>query len=394
MKASQCPSCGAPIPPETVQCPYCGQFFQRPSTMAPQPGTPAQPASSSGGIVFRRRADPSEGAFHISVPEGWIMEGGIQRSDHMHQVVSAQSIEPKVDFVVKRDAEGAVLIRWCPEMKYADVSMTPAGMMGLFPPGSNYQGMIVSPVVPAVAFLTQMVFPWAHPEAGGARVVEQVPLPDLVEMHQKRQAATGLPWQFQFDAAQVTFEYVEQGRTYRERARAVIENRGQPFAGAWSNKETILWRAPAEEMEQWEPVLRHIRESVELNPEWLAREQVSQQMLMQSFQNAQRADIARAKARMDTQHYIQQVAQEIAEHRDRTQAEIRNDMYLTMTNQEEYINPYTSKVDIASNQWKHRWVSETGDELYTDDEWFDPNVPPDLGRQEWKRTPIRPRFPG
>ncbi len=321
------------------------------------------------------------------------MEGGVQRADHMRQIVSAQTIEAKIDFAVKRDPQGSVMVRWCPEMKYADVSMTPAGMMGMFPPGSNYQGMIVSPVIPAVPFLAQVVFPWAHPAATQARMVDQKPLPDKVQVHLKLQAASGLPWQFQFDAAQVTFEYVEGGVQYLERALAVIESRGSQFAGAWSNTETVYWRAPAREMAQWEPVLLHIRESAALNPEWQAHEQVSQQVLMQSFQNAQQADIARARARMDTQHYIQQVAQEIAEHRDRTQAEIRNDMYLTMTSQEEFVNPYSGKVDLGSNQWKQRWVSESGDEFYTDDESFDPNTPGILDRRDWRRTPVRPRFP-
>jgi hypothetical protein len=83
----------------------------------------------------------------------------------MHQVIDAQSIEAKLDFTVKRDGIGSVLIRWCPEMKYCDLSTSPAGMMGMFPPGSNYQGMLVYPVMSAQEFLIQVVFPWAHPEA-------------------------------------------------------------------------------------------------------------------------------------------------------------------------------------------------------------------------------------
>lgn len=394
MKPSQCSACGASVAPDAAQCPYCGQYFQRSAAPEPQPEAAALPPFPASAILFQRQVDPSERAFRLSVPQGWLMEGGIRRADLMHQVVDAQSIEPKVDFSVKRDAAGSVMIRWCPEIKYADVSMTPAGMMGLFPPGSNYQGQIVSPVMPAAAFLVQVVFPWAHPGATQARVVEQSAQPKLAQIHQKRQASTGLPWQFQFDAARVTFEYMEGGQPYRERAQTVIENRGPSFAGAWSNKETILMRAPAEELAQWEPILKHIRESVEVDPMWQAQEQVNEQMLTQAFQNAQQADIARARARLDTQHYVQQVAQEITEHRDRTQAEIRNDMYLSMTSQEEYVNPYTNKVDVGSNEWQHRWVSESGDEFYTDDQSFDPNTPGVLNKQDWKRTPVRPRFPG
>lgn len=393
MESSLCPACNASTPPGAKWCPSCGQRLSQPSPPAPPPQPAAQPASAAGPVIFRRQSDPSENAFTISIPQGWLVEGGIQRADHMRQLVSAQTIEAKVDFAVKRDPHGSVMIRWCPEIKYADVSGMPGGVIGFFPPGSNYQGMIVSPVIPAVPFLAQVVFPWAHPAAVQARLVDQEPLPDQVQLRLKQQAATGLPWQFAFDAAQVTFEYEEQGVRYLERATVVIESRGPQFAGAWSNRETLFWRAPAGEMDRWEPVLHHIRESVVPNPEWQAQEQLSQQVLMQSFRNAQEADRARAQARLDTQHYVQQVAREIAEHHERTQAEIRNDHYLLMTNQEEFVNPYSGKVDLGSNQWRQRWVSADGDELYTDDDSFDPNTPGVLDRRDWRRTPVRPRFP-
>lgn len=399
MPPSHCTACGSPLPPGAKYCPGCGQGLQPDPAVSPplqaasRPGAVAQPGAGANAVIFRRQADPTENAFTVSVPQGWLVEGGVQRADHMRQIVSAQTIEAKIDFSVKRDAMGSVMVRWCPEMKYADLSMIPGGAIGYFPPGSNYQGMIVCPVMPAVAFLAQVAFPWAHPAATQAHIVDQKPLPDKVQIHLKQQAATGLPWQFEFDAAQVTFEYVEAGVEYQERAVTVIECRGPQFAGAWSNNETVFWRAPAGEMAQWEPILTHIRESAALNPEWQAQEQLSQQVLTQSFRNAQQAEIARAQARLDTQHYVQQVAREITEHHERTQAEIRNDQYLLMTDQEEYVNPYSGKVDLGSNQWRQRWVSADGDELYTDDESFDPNTPGLLDRRDWRRTPVRPRFP-
>jgi len=71
-------------------------------------------------------------------------------------------------------------------------------------------------------------------------------------------------------------------------------------------------------------------------------------------------------------------------------AEIHNDTFLTLTDQEEYINPYTNEVDVGSNQWKHRWVTEGGDVFYTDDENSDPNRVSTLNRTDWKETKVRP----
>jgi hypothetical protein len=79
--------------------------------------------------------------------------------------------------------------------------------------------------------------------------------------------------------------------------------------------------------------------------------------------------------------------------RQRTNAEIMNDQYLNLMSLEEYKNPYSGEIDVGSNQWDHRWVNESGDEFYTDDEYDDPNIPSLLNRSDWRRTPVRPRFP-
>ena len=104
-------------------------------------------------------------------------------------------------------------------------------------------------------------------------------------------------------------------------------------------------------------------------------------------------DRERARRAWETQRDVQDTLNQIADHRNETQAEIRNDQYLNMTSQEEYVNPYTGKVDTASNQWSHRWVNDRGDEFYTDYESTDPNSIQALRYAEWKRTPVRPRGP-
>ncbi len=59
---------------------------------------------------------------------------------------------------------------------------------------------------------------------------------------------------------------------------------------------------------------------------------------------------------------------------------------------EEYVNPYTKEVEIGMDQWRHRWINESGDVIYTDREEYDPNVDVHLNRSDFKRTPVRKRF--
>lgn len=344
-------------------------------------------------IVFQRRMEPSEGAFSLSIPSTWLIEGGIQRANLMNQVVNAQSIEAKVDFIMKNDSRGTVMMRFCPETKFCDVRYSPAGMMGLFPQGSLYNGMIVHPVLPAAQFLLQIMFPWAHPQASNGQVVDQRPLPDLIEKYRRKLAGNAMPFNFSYDAAAVTYTYMENGQQYRELAMTVIENLGAAAAGMWSNKESCYMRAPANEFDDWAGLFRYMLETLMPNPAWLQREMQNQQFLGQAFRQAQQAEQYRARQTLETQHYLQDVEAQIVEHRRRVNAEIRNDQYLNMTNQEEYRNPYTGDTDLGSNQYRYRWVNNNDQEFYTDDPSQDPNHVDGLSQTEWKQSQVRPRYP-
>ena len=345
-------------------------------------------AVTTGTIIFERKSELRENAFTLQVPQGWLLEGGIQRANHMVEQVTAQTIEAKADFAVKKDAQGSVMLRFCPEMKYAD----PRYLMGYFPTGSNYGGRIVCPLMPAQQFLAQIYFPWAHPQASQAQMVSAQPWEDTAVDFRQRAQKQGLP--FAYEGVEVVFSYSEGGVDYKEKAYTVIENTGQAIMGQWSNKNTWYMRAPVGEYDAWEPTLRHIQRSTKFNTEWLAQEMAMQEFLTGAFKQALQADQMRAQRARELQQYLQQVDREILEHRRQTFDEIRNDNYLTLTSQEEYVNPYTNEIDTGSNEYNYRWVTPSGDEYYTNEEFVNPNNDGGaLNRQDWKPTPIRPRKP-
>ncbi len=345
-------------------------------------GTGAVAEATEGRTtVFERHAEPREKAFDILVPKGWQTDGGIMRVDPTAQGGAAQSIEAKLDFSVKRDGSGSVLLRWLPDTWFIDASMTPAGQMGLFPPGSNYNGMIVMPTLPAQAFLQQVAFPYAHPNASQVEVVEGKPLPKLAQDMTNALNATVpmLAGQVRYDAGMIRVRYSEGGVRYEEVMVTAIENMGQIAAGMWRNRQTEVARAPIGELQSWEPVMAVVRTSVRLNPQWVAAE-IRNQAVRSNTLNRTMAEINR-------------IGEEIADSRERTNWEIQNDMFLTLMEQEEYVNPYTKEVEIGSDQWQHRWVNEGGDVIYSDREGYDPNIDIHLNRSDFKRTPVRKRFP-
>jgi hypothetical protein len=328
-------------------------------------------------VVFKRVQEPNENAFSLLIPSGWQLEGGIFRVDPTAQGGAAQSIAAKCDLTVKQDRAGSVMIHWLPDMLYFDARMSPAGQMGLFPPGSNYSGMTVMPLLPAQSFLSQMAFPYLHPGATDVRILEQKPLQDFTRKYQQRVQAAFPGLTFSYDAALLTVTYREEGVTYKEMLVTLIENWGQLGAGMWGNKETFVLRAPADEFDRWQSLFSIIQNSLIFNPRWIAGEVQGQ--------------ITRGEIALNTQREVQRIEQDIVQHRQQTNAEIHNDMFLTLTDQEEFVNPHTNQVETGSNQWQNRWINDNGDVIYTDVDDYNPNHDIDLHSTGFKRSQIRQR---
>ena len=331
-------------------------------------------------VIFERVTERNEKAFSILVPKGWITEGGIIRINPLEQGGPAQSIAAKVDFSVKRKTEDVVL-HWLPEILFCDASKTIAGQMGLFPVGSNYNGMPVYPLMSAGDFLMQFIFAQLHPQATDVQITEQRKSTKLIDRYQKQlaqlQSMVQIPLDFSYDAATLTITYQEDGKQFKERLITVIEDMGQIGAGMWSNKETFLFRTPLGEFDDIEPTISVIQGSIKVSPEWLSGEIKGQ--------------IERGEIALKTQRYIQDVDRQILENRQKTNAEIRNEMFLTLTGQEEYVNPYTKEVELGSNEWKRRWINGNGDIVYTNDLNYNPNQDDLLKRTDFKISEVRPR---
>jgi hypothetical protein len=264
-----------------------------------------------------------------------------------------------------------------PGILYADTSAMPAGNM--FPPGTVYNGCPVVYRLTAEDYLTKAVLPQLRPQARDARVTDTKKLPKVAEAYQQRWAAIPLLGaRFEFDVALVTVEYVEGGTRFRERLFTVLQYYPREV-GLWQNNDTVSFRAPTGEYEGWEPVGHTMLFSAKFNSQWVQGEIRGQ---------AERAGIV-----IRTQQELQRIEQEIVAHRQKTNSEINNDMYLTLTGQEEYVNPYTKEVEVDSGDWKYRWVNAAGQIVFTDDGDYNPNHDrnPPFNRTDYQRSQVRPR---
>lgn len=348
-----------------------------------QPQKNAKNEAKPPMVSFQRQWEPKEHAYSFLVPAGWIVEGGMFHVDPTQANGTANSIDGKCDLAVKKDAAGTVTFRWLPVWNYCDMSQSSqfSMMAGMFPVGSRYQGMEVRPMPDYGSFLQQL-FQTLHPAASDVNIVEVKPMPELAEVYRKINKAVDEQLQAiglgssRYDAGGLIVEYTEGGTRFREGlVTCLVDMR---VAGAlWNNQHTQMMRSPAGEVKQWKPILDIICQSVRLNPEWFAA--------------ASRAGAERARLSQETMRYLQAVDQEIVAHRNQTNTEIRYEDYLTLTGQEDYVNPYTKEVERDTSEYKYRWTTEGGDMIYTDQYGFNPNTEREFNSKEWKLTPVRER---
>jgi len=92
---------------------------------------------------------------------------------------------------------------------------------------------------------------------------------------------------------------------------------------------------------------------------------------------------------MITQQELQAIDKAINENHSKTNSEINKDMYLNLTGQNEYKNPHTGQIETDTNEWKHRWVNNLGEIIYTNQDSYDPNIDPNLNVSGFKLSTPR-----
>lgn len=281
-------------------------------------GGPDEPGERAlggpGDLAWERVAEPRERAFTFEKPSDWLVDGGIVRFPP-DAAGAVNATEAKLDITLRSDPAGTILARWVPDLFFIDATGSPAGPM--FPPGSQMNGMISMPKMPAAVYLAKLVFPQCHPQARGAKILAAEPLPDLARKHADLARALGLPGGFSWDAAAITVQYEEGGIAFVERLVAVVEDWGQLGAGMWKSKETYLFRAPAAQFNAWLPIVQRIQGSVQLDRAWLVKEL--------------EAAAARGEQVAGTMRDVNRIADEIAAHRRATNETINQQMYETLT---------------------------------------------------------------
>jgi hypothetical protein len=309
-------------------------------------------------------SEPNQNAFTVLIPEGWLHEGGTFFIDPVQAGGPANSADTKVDFKVKQDQQGTVMIHWHPEIYRCDNRYMPAAAM--FPVGSNYQGMQVFPVAGYVSFLRNHIFNTERRGVSNVQMMENEELPRIATAYKSSLGQEGSP--FRYQAGKIVLEYLESGIEFQELLFTIIQDLGQLGGGMWINRYTFSCRAPKEKYNQFEPLFQIINQSVRLNTNWLISE----------LRNRAR----REGTIIQVNQHIHEISNQIGQSHQKTQSDIHFNVYKVLTEQEEYVNPFTNEVEMGTNQWNRRWQHEDGRLIYTDDINYDPTRDPMLQQND------------
>lgn len=256
---------------------------------------------------LKRIAEPRENAFSMLIPDGWKFDGGVLRINPLTANGPGNAIDAKFDFRIRRDSEDSVLMHWLPSYYYKDSRYLAYASM-YFPPGSNYMGMEVCHLMDPEFFLMRRIFPAEHPYAREIEILDRQPLGEIIARYRETAISIAGLGSIRYEGVSLLIRYREGNTVYRERMMALIEDMGTLGVGLWSNKETLLMRAPEAEFEEMEPLFARIQTSIQPDAGWVAAERLA---------SAERSHIV-----LKTQRYIQHVTQEMLEHRRRTNAAI------------------------------------------------------------------------
>jgi hypothetical protein len=330
---------------------------------------------SKPSMVFHKMNEPNENAFSLLVPSGWKITGGITRVDPNAGGGTGNTIEAKLYMKVSAPCNKAE-IGWLPDTRFFDMRRYPGNEAApMFPDGSNYNGMTVMGILSPSDFIRSVAIPFVHPHARNIQVLNVQELPGLAGEFRKMSELMLTGYRFDYQSAILTLVYTENNTQYLEKMVCVIEDYGQLGAGLWGNKETWYIRTEKPVFDSYAPVFATIGYSVKPNMEWLAREIRSQQV--------------NSKIALQTQLEVAHIDSEIAEHRSRTNSEINTEMYLNLTGQEDYVNPFTGETEIGTNEWNCRWENEQGDIIYHNNQNYNPNEDVNIKVKGFKRSEIR-----
>ncbi len=308
-------------------------------------------------------------AFRFLMPPDWQVQGGVVWRHDLSNLAHAKMLISAPD--------GRTAIELFPIMPYSWPPPAPIGGVQHFKPGGNYLGnLLYAPVEPGV-FITRYIAPGLRGQFKW-RLVSRTPLTKVVETIAKsNQPMAGLA--FRVLGEKVRIEYrLPDGSMMEEDFYLIFTyttstvgiTRGSTW---WLAHQFYSFRAPKGQLDRASNLMHTMVASTQISIKWF-------NAYMQVRQMAHEGRLAAIKQAGELSRKIAQVGDEIREINRQAyenQQRSRDEMHRQFTNYirgvEQYNTPHSSYPVSLPSQYKHAWVSNTGQYVMSNNANFNPN---------------------
>ncbi len=276
-----CPHCGAGLEQtaKRFDCPSCHVHLILHSCHVAV--SEAQIDRPIGGLLPFDLPDPGAGVPVLSmlIPAGWSWTGGAQWTTNPVQAA-------RIHFLL-RDTHCLTALEGLPADYFGWTS--DQSMQNRIPIGGNYYGMEFQPPATAMEVLKSFLLPRYRP-IPGLQIITQEPVDALIQdisCNLKARGDTAM-----VDAFRVRLCYTLDQIPLFEQVEGVILTSRKLSPGRYGTVEQVNWctsgvyacRARQDQFERWEPVFRHMIDSIQINSHWQAFYQQTVQRLSQQAQ--------------------------------------------------------------------------------------------------------------
>ena len=323
----------------------------------------------AGSEVFvpYRYVDPATGleAFHLLVPKGWKVEGGITWS--ANPALPAQS---RFRF---HDPRSGAEMNFFPTQSYFWTNN--AMFLATNPPGTLRFGTPVAKPLELREAFAKVVIPMALGQEGGARIESEKPVPELAAIA-KGAATPGVA--ASADAGKVRVAYARGGRGVEEEIYAAVNqyrtNLGQYFIDYWFIDFVFSFRAEKGRLDALAKTFQTMIFSLRANPRWAGKVANVKEALARQYTAGIKAvgrvgeTVARAGSDMREDQLRQWEKTQAAKDR------LVENFSDNIRGVERFHDPHADKEVELPAGYGIAWANNLGEYVVTDSPSYNPNV--------------------
>lgn len=302
-------------------------------------------------------------AFSFLMPSDWQFEGGIT------WLLDVPMMPARTAFRVYDPKSKAAFVAY---PNYCFYWTENQGLLGMFPPGSKYFGMVMKQPVSALDALKYIVLPDAR---GQVEIIKAEPQPELAKL-------LGAGSQGYADGAKVRFRFNDGTGIVEEELYGVVEIIPIPtqsmYGGVTNN---YLWyvdylfsfQAEQGKLESNTKVFQAITSSFKVNPKWYAKYSHMIEYLAQNQIEHIRSigELSRTLSQMSDQMREENLRQ--FEERGRVYDKTSQAFGDYMLNIDRYYDPNEGREVELPSGYNNAWCNNRGEYILVDDPNFNPN---------------------